>query len=221
MNLLVVLGILAGIGGIWWSYHVKSADYLAGQKLKQADEAAVAGKGGEAARLCREVMDGKSGRVEEAKKKLTGFIESPPGPPSEAAAVYVVALDLHREKRCPVNNLFDRGKALAESYAESDPAAAIELLEVISPLAPDPAAELALRRALLEKLHARDPNDVDVVSRLASACEQREEQLRLAREGYRVSVLVSYGSFWFPWFMRRLAERPANILFLAKNIFSA
>ena len=49
---------------------------------------------------------------------------------------------------------------------------------------------------------------------------QRGEQERLAREGYRVSVLVSYGSFWFPWFMRRLAERPANILFLAKNIFS-
>jgi len=50
---------------------------------------------------------------------------------------------------------------------------------------------------------------------------QRAEQERLAREGYRVSVLVSYGSFWFPWFMRRLAERPANMLFLAKNIFSA
>jgi proline dehydrogenase len=50
---------------------------------------------------------------------------------------------------------------------------------------------------------------------------QRAEQERLAREGYRVSVLVSYGSYWFPWFMRRLAERPANILFLAKNIFSS
>jgi proline dehydrogenase len=49
---------------------------------------------------------------------------------------------------------------------------------------------------------------------------QRAEQLRLAREGYRVSVLVSYGSYWFPWFMRRLAERPANVLFLARNIFS-
>jgi len=49
---------------------------------------------------------------------------------------------------------------------------------------------------------------------------QRAEQDRLASEGYRVSVLVSYGSYWFPWFMRRLAERPANILFLAKNIFS-
>jgi proline dehydrogenase len=49
---------------------------------------------------------------------------------------------------------------------------------------------------------------------------QRAEQLRLAREGYRSCVLVSYGSYWFPWFMRRLAERPANILFLARNLFS-
>jgi proline dehydrogenase len=49
---------------------------------------------------------------------------------------------------------------------------------------------------------------------------QRGEQLRLAREGYRSGVLISYGSFWFPWFMRRLAERPANILFLARNFFS-
>ena len=49
---------------------------------------------------------------------------------------------------------------------------------------------------------------------------QRAEQLRLAREGYRSTVLVSYGSFWFPWFMRRLAERPANIWFLARNLFS-
>ncbi len=49
---------------------------------------------------------------------------------------------------------------------------------------------------------------------------QRAEQLRLAREGYRVAVLISYGTFWFPWFMRRLAERPANVLFLARNFFS-
>jgi len=48
---------------------------------------------------------------------------------------------------------------------------------------------------------------------------QRAEQLRLAREGYRSDVLISYGSFWFPWFMRRLAERPANVFFIAKNVF--
>lgn len=49
---------------------------------------------------------------------------------------------------------------------------------------------------------------------------QRAEQLRLAHAGYRTCVLVSYGSSWFPWFMRRLAERPANVLFLARNLFS-
>jgi proline dehydrogenase len=49
---------------------------------------------------------------------------------------------------------------------------------------------------------------------------QRAEQVRLAQEGYRVGVLISYGSYWFPWFMRRLAERPANVLFLARNFFS-
>jgi len=50
---------------------------------------------------------------------------------------------------------------------------------------------------------------------------QRGEQMRLAKEDYRCSVLVSYGSFWFPWFVRRLAERPANLLFLARNLFSS
>jgi proline dehydrogenase len=49
---------------------------------------------------------------------------------------------------------------------------------------------------------------------------KREEQLRLARAGWQSSVLISYGTFWFPWFMRRLAERPANLLFLARNLFT-
>ena len=50
---------------------------------------------------------------------------------------------------------------------------------------------------------------------------QRAEQRRLARAGHRVSVLISYGSHWFPWYMRRLAERPANVLFVVKSVFRA
>jgi proline dehydrogenase len=50
---------------------------------------------------------------------------------------------------------------------------------------------------------------------------QREEQDRLAREGYRSAVLVAYGTYWFPWFVRRLAERPANLWFMARNLFAA
>jgi proline dehydrogenase len=49
---------------------------------------------------------------------------------------------------------------------------------------------------------------------------QRAEQMRLAREHYAVRVLISYGEQWFPWYMRRLAERPANVLFLAKSMLS-
>lgn len=48
---------------------------------------------------------------------------------------------------------------------------------------------------------------------------QRREQLRLAREGRPLRVLISYGSYWFPWFMRRLAERPANAMFVIRNLF--
>ena len=49
---------------------------------------------------------------------------------------------------------------------------------------------------------------------------QRAEQVRLAQAGYRVRVLISYGSQWFPWYMRRLAERPANLTFVIRNMFS-
>ena len=48
---------------------------------------------------------------------------------------------------------------------------------------------------------------------------QRGEQKRLAHAGHRVRVLVSYGSYWFPWYMRRLAERPANVWFVARSLF--
>jgi proline dehydrogenase len=49
---------------------------------------------------------------------------------------------------------------------------------------------------------------------------QRAEQERLAAGGCTVIVLVSYGTFWYPWFVRRLAERPANLWFIARNVFA-
>jgi proline dehydrogenase len=48
---------------------------------------------------------------------------------------------------------------------------------------------------------------------------RRDLQRRLVREGYKVRVYVPFGREWYPYFMRRLAERPANLLFLAKNFF--
>jgi proline dehydrogenase len=45
-----------------------------------------------------------------------------------------------------------------------------------------------------------------------------DQQRRLAREGYFVRDLIAYGEAWYPWYMRRLAERPANILFALRQI---
>ncbi len=45
------------------------------------------------------------------------------------------------------------------------------------------------------------------------------EQVRLVGEGEPVRVLISYGPSWFPWYMRRLAERPANLWFVVRNLF--
>jgi len=49
---------------------------------------------------------------------------------------------------------------------------------------------------------------------------QRPLQQRLIQGGEPLRVLIAYGEFWFPWYMRRLAERPANVWFVVKNVIS-
>jgi len=48
---------------------------------------------------------------------------------------------------------------------------------------------------------------------------RRDIQKRLASQGYRLRLYIPYGKAWYPYFMRRLAERPANVVFLARNLF--
>lgn len=48
---------------------------------------------------------------------------------------------------------------------------------------------------------------------------RRDLQTQLVRDGYRMRLYVPFGEAWYPYFMRRLAERPANVLFLARNVF--
>ncbi|HEX6494759.1 MAG TPA: proline dehydrogenase family protein [Acidobacteriaceae bacterium] len=50
---------------------------------------------------------------------------------------------------------------------------------------------------------------------------RRDLQRALVQQGYRVRVYVPFGTEWYPYFMRRLAERPANVIFLAKNLLKS
>src|SRR4051812_3586986 len=47
---------------------------------------------------------------------------------------------------------------------------------------------------------------------------RRESQAELAKQGYNMRVYIPYGQEWYPYFMRRLAERPANVMFLLSNL---
>ena len=50
---------------------------------------------------------------------------------------------------------------------------------------------------------------------------RRDLQQKLVADGWGMRVYIPFGTEWYPYFMRRLAERPANVFFLAKNFFRA
>ena len=93
--------------------------------------------------------------------------------------------------------------------------------------------KLLLPSGIYHAIATHDPKMIDATDRFASEQDVPKDkfefqmlygirtdlQSRLARDGYRVRVYIPYGQDWFPYFMRRLAERPANLLFFAKSLF--
>jgi len=80
--------------------------------------------------------------------------------------------------------------------------------------------DVVMIRRLLEKALQEGFSKADFEVQMLYGI-QRGEQERLAAEGCTSIVLVAYGTFWYPWFVRRLAERPANLWFIARNVFSS
>ena len=60
---------------------------------------------------------------------------------------------------------------------------------------------------------ARDRFEVEMLYGIRT-----DQQFRLAKAGYRVQALIAYGEHWYPWYMRRLAERPANVWFALRQM---
>lgn len=97
--------------------------------------------------------------------------------------------------------------------------------ELLDALREDPATRVAfgthdetmidaVRSMAADRGIARDDFEIQMLYGI-----RRDLQRELASEGYVVRILISYGDQWFPWYMRRLAERPANIWFVAKGLF--
>jgi proline dehydrogenase len=106
-------------------------------------------------------------------------------------------------------------------------AAAYRKLALASARARDPARgrlvlgthDVSLLRRIDDDLRAqggsRDDVEVEMLFGIRAA-----DQVALAREGFRVRTLIAYGTHWYPWFMRRLAERPANVFFAVRNLLA-
>jgi proline dehydrogenase len=77
----------------------------------------------------------------------------------------------------------------------------------------DPAMIRAAKDFAREKTIGRDRFEFQMLYGIRT-----DLQNALAREGYRVRVYIPYGTEWFPYFMRRLAERPANLAFFLRNL---
>lgn len=77
--------------------------------------------------------------------------------------------------------------------------------------------DLPLVRRIVEKARSLGVADDGYEIHMLYGIRQ-EAQRRLAAEGRRVKTLISYGSAWFPWYMRRLAERPANVWFVMRSL---
>jgi proline dehydrogenase len=60
---------------------------------------------------------------------------------------------------------------------------------------------------------ARDAFEIEMLYGIRT-----DQQYRLAKDGYRVQALIAYGEHWYPWYMRRLAERPANVGFALRQM---
>jgi hypothetical protein len=178
-NKLVALFVFVGAGLGAYAAYTNTDDYKAGRELARADELAAGGKGKDAAEMYRTLMSGKSQKVATAAhERFDALLAEPPGDLADTAGVFGVALELHRREQHPVKDLFDRAAALAQKGEEADPAGALALVEVVAPLAPRPADQLALRRRLLERLVQQKPADVDLASRLAVVCEEQGDLKR-------------------------------------------
>ncbi len=93
--------------------------------------------------------------------------------------------------------------------------------------------KILLPSGIYHAIATHDPNMVEATIRFAAEHDITKDkfefqmlygirtdlQARLVRQGYRVRVYIPFGRDWFPYFMRRLAERPANLLFFARHVF--
>lgn len=178
-NCFMLCVIFLGGGSLLWEQHTKSPEYIARQKMHEAEELVEANQLGAAASLYREVAAGATEYGPQAVVRVQGLIDGPvhDAPLSQAVEVFKAVADLHNNGK-PIANAFACGLALVRKHGAAEPRTALALLDAITPLAPQADDCLAPRRQILEQLVAQHPEDADAASQLAVVYESQKELAR-------------------------------------------
>ena len=177
-NIAFLCAIVGSIGLGLMVAHFKDPTYLAGRKLAQADEAAAAGRLLEAGQLYREVARTHTQHAAAARQRCAKLLERPEIdglPLSDVTQIFGIA----KEFAGPMGEkeLFETGIAWVQHHPQ---AADHDVFESLDQLAEVPGADqarlAAIRRPLLEKLVAANPQNVELTVQLALAIEAEGEQ---------------------------------------------
>lgn len=205
-NCLILLGILAGSWAIWHNVRGNDPLVMAASRIAEADQLVAEGKIGAAAEKYHNVAASPlSGpHAAEAVNKLCAVFDSPLDKieSDQLLSAFNFGITSFKVRQRP-ENIVDIGIAQAKQRSESDAPTALKLLDLVAQVAPPNHKEVvALKKPILEKVVAREPDNIDALSDLAvvyeaeknlKACEKlllpKKDQLG-AREGARILGLI-------------------------------
>lgn len=178
-NVVVVLLALGGVGFFYLDKHWQSAEYLYAQKLSQAEQHLAKGDIATAARLFREVIEGRSIKAGNAVAAIDGWLAGP----AKTAPLSDVEPMLQAAEAArvigvwpgPADTVYQRGIEVAQARAEKTPQEAVKLVGLVEAGAPDATKLLALRQPWLEAWHQQTPKDIECAGLLAVCFESNEE----------------------------------------------
>lgn len=180
---LCLIGLLAGIVSLGYlSYYTSTPEYKAEQELAAADEVRAAGSLKQAVDGYISVMNSGTPSVAPAGQHLTAMLQDDLPKASLqtiTGVVRIVAENVHAKNLDP--GLYDRMMAVVKDRQNKEPVNALELCNLLKPLAKDAKAHEALRMQLLDKALAADPQNVELVCQVASACEERGDMERCVK----------------------------------------
>lgn len=177
-NVILLLAIAGIFGGVQYSIYTSSPAYKAQQQMAAAQAHVKNGQLSQAARIYQTLAIANRDQSAEASQALTALLDNQcqQASLSESAGVYVCAAKVSRKgQNLSTSDVAAKALALVNDKGDSDPRAAIAILDAVHPLVVDTRPIDARRLPLLQKLAAREPNNLEVIVPLASLLEEQNK----------------------------------------------